>query len=298
MPCARPGQATDGEVLPQGVDRAPAPVYPRAMTAPSRDIADLLAIMAALRHPETGCAWDVAQDFATIAPYTVEEAHEVAEAVTSGDREDLREELGDLLLQVVFHARMAEEEGSFDFGGVVEAVTRKMIRRHPHVFGERRDWTPDEVKASWSRIKAEEKAERAQRRGEAALESILDGVSAALPAAQRAVKLQDKAARVGFDWPEIGHVLDKAEEELGELKAAVAEGDEGHVAEELGDLLFVLANVARWRGLDPDQVLRNANAKFEKRFKVVEAMLRARGKTPADSDLEEMDALWREAKKL
>lgn len=297
MPCGRPG--LPNRPARQAVDSALPPVYRPGMTSPSRDIADLLAIMAALRHPETGCAWDVAQDFATIAPYTVEEAHEVAEAVASGDREDLREELGDLLLQVVFHARMAEEEGSFDFGGVVEAVTTKMIRRHPHVFGERRDWSPDAVKASWSKIKAEEKAERAQRRGETDQpQSVLDGVSAALPAAQRAVKLQDKAAKVGFDWPAISEVLDKADEELGELKAAVAEGDQDHIAEELGDLLFVLANVARWKGLDPDQVLRAANAKFEKRFKAVEDMLRARGKSPAQSDLAEMDALWREAKKL
>ncbi len=268
------------------------------MTKPSRDIADLLAIMAALRHPETGCPWDIEQSFATIAPYTVEEAHEVAEAVASGDREDLREELGDLLLQVVFHARMAEEEGAFDFGGVVEAVTRKMIRRHPHVFGERRDWTPAEVKASWARIKAEEKAERAERRGlQEEPKSVLDGVSAALPAAQRAVKLQDKAAKVGFDWPRIDEVLDKAEEEIAELKQAVAGGSEADVAEELGDLLFVLANVARWKGLDPDQVLRAANAKFERRFKAVEAMLQARGKSPAESDLAEMDALWREVKR-
>ncbi len=177
------------------------------------------------------------------------------------------------------------------------AVTRKMIRRHPHVFGERRDWTPAEVKASWGRIKAEEKAERALRRGGAEEPtSVLDGVSAALPAAQRAVKLQDKAAKVGFDWPEIGAVLDKAEEEIAELKEAVASGDDVHVAEELGDLLFVLANVARWKGLDPDQVLRAANAKFEKRFKAVEAMLQPR-KVTAESDLAEMDALWREAKK-
>jgi nucleoside triphosphate diphosphatase len=266
----------------------------------SRDIADLLTIMAALRHKETGCPWDIEQTFTTIAPYTVEEAHEVVEAITSGDREDLRDELGDLLLQVVFHARMAEEEGSFDFGGVVEAITRKMIRRHPHVFGERRNWTPAEVKASWARIKAEEKAERAVRRGETgegAQISVLDDVSTALPAAQRAVKLQDKAAKVGFDWPDISQVLDKAEEEIRELKDAVASGKDVDIAEELGDLLFVLANVARWKNLDPDMVLRQANAKFERRFRLVEAMLRQRGKTPAESDLAEMDALWNEAKK-
>jgi nucleoside triphosphate diphosphatase len=267
---------------------------------PSRDISDLLAIMQALRHRETGCPWDIEQTFATIAPYTVEEAHEVVEAITGGDREDLREELGDLLLQVVFHARMAEEEGAFDFGGVVEAVTHKMIRRHPHVFGERRTWTPAEVKASWARIKAEEKAERAARQGdsgEGAGNSVLAGVSTALPAAQRAVKLQERAAKVGFDWPNLTDVLAKAEEEIRELKVAAASGNTTDIAEELGDLLFVLANVARWNNLDLDMVLRQANAKFERRFGLVEEMLRARGKTPEQSNLAEMDALWNEAKK-
>jgi nucleoside triphosphate diphosphatase len=266
---------------------------------PSRDINDLIKVMAALRDRETGCPWDIEQTFATIAPYTVEEAHEVAEAIASGDREDLREELGDLLLQVVFHARMAEEEGIFDFGGVVEAVTTKMIRRHPHVFGERRTWTPAEVKANWARIKAEEKAERAARRGdtpEATDTSVLAGVPAALPPGQRAVKLQDKAARVGFDWPSVTDVLIKADEELAELKQAVASGETADVEEELGDLLFVLANAARWHGLDPDMAMAKANAKFEKRFKHVEHLLKQRGKTPADSNLSEMDALWTLAK--
>jgi nucleoside triphosphate diphosphatase len=270
------------------------------MTTPSRDIADLIAIMAALRDRETGCPWDIEQTFATIAPYTIEEAHEVADAIAGGDREDLREELGDLLLQVVFHARMAQEEGAFDFGGVVEAVTRKMIRRHPHVFGERRAWTPAQVKASWARIKAEEKAERAARRNEGtdiASSSVLAGVPRSLPPGQRAVKLQDKAARVGFDWPNVGDVIAKAEEELAELKAAVASGDRVHTEEELGDLLFVLANVARWHGLDPDMAMAKANAKFEKRFNHVEALLKARGKTPEQSDLDEMDALWTQAKR-
>jgi nucleoside triphosphate diphosphatase len=273
--------------------------YERDMRSSSRDIADLIAIMAALRHRETGCPWDIEQTFSTIAPYTVEEAHEVSEAIASGDREDLREELGDLLLQVVFHARMAEEEGAFDFGGVVEAITRKMIRRHPHVFGERRNWTPTEVKASWSRIKQEEKAERAARRGEAldAPTSVLSGVPTALPAGQRAVKLQDKAAKVGFDWPDVMDVIAKAEEELAELKAAVAAKDRDHVEEELGDILFVLANLARWHHLDPDMAMAKANAKFERRFKRVEALLKALGKTPGQSSLAEMDALWNEAKK-
>jgi ATP diphosphatase len=267
---------------------------------PSRDIADLIAIMAAMRDPAAGCPWDLEQTFATIAPYTIEEAHEVAEAIASGDREDLREELGDLLLQVVFHARMAEEEGAFDFGGVVEAVTRKMIRRHPHVFGDGRAWSPADVKAAWGRIKAEEKAERALRRGEPAVEeqtSALAGVPRGLPPGQRAVKLQDKAAKVGFDWPTVADVLAKADEELAELKAAVASGDAAHAEEELGDLLFVLANVARWRGIDPDMAMAKANAKFERRFSTVEALLRQRGKTPAGSDLAEMDALWNEAKR-
>ncbi len=267
----------------------------------SRDISDLIAIMAALRDKQTGCPWDIEQSFTTIAPYTVEEAHEVVEAIISGDREDLRDELGDLLLQVVFHAQMAREEGSFDFGGVVEAITGKMIRRHPHVFGERRNWTPAEVKASWNRIKAEEKAERAIRRGklgEGASQFVLDGVSAALPAAQRAVKLQEKAAKVGFDWPDVSQVLDKAEEEIRELKEAVTSGDQAHIEEELGDLLFVLANVARWQNIDPDMALRRANAKFERRFKIVETLLKERGKTPSESNLEEMDALWNAAKRL
>jgi nucleoside triphosphate diphosphatase len=270
------------------------------MIKPTRDIADLLAIMAALRDKDSGCPWDIEQSFASIAPYTVEEAHEVAEAIVGGDREDLREELGDLLLQVVFHAQIAKEEGAFDFGGVVQAINTKMIRRHPHVFGEKRQWTAAEVKASWNRIKTEEKRERAKRRGETgegATFSVLDGVSSALPAAQRAVKLQEKAAKVGFDWPSLSDVITKAEEEIRELKEAVASGNTDHIAEELGDLMFVLANVARWKAVDPDMILRQANAKFERRFKIVEALLRERGKTPAQSDLAEMDALWNEAKK-
>jgi nucleoside triphosphate diphosphatase len=266
----------------------------------THDINDLIAIMAALRDKTSGCPWDIEQNFASIAPYTVEEAHEVAEAIVNGDREDLREELGDLLLQVVFHARMAEEEGSFDFGGVVEAITQKMIRRHPHVFDGKRQWTPAEVKASWSRIKAEEKAERALRRGETdklEFPSVLDGVSAGQPPFQRAIKLQEKAAKVGFDWPSLTEVLEKAEEEIRELKEAAVSGNTAHIEEELGDLLFVLANVARWRQLDPEMAIRQANAKFERRFKIVEELLRERGKTPELSDLAEMDFLWNEAKK-
>jgi nucleoside triphosphate diphosphatase len=266
---------------------------------PSHDIAELLAIMAALRDPVSGCPWDIAQTFASIAPYTVEEAHEVVDAIMRGDMEDLREELGDLLLQVVFHAEMARQKGAFDFGGVVEAITTKMIRRHPHVFGQKRDWTPAEVKASWANIKAQEKLERAARRGEVARANprVLEGVSSALPAAARAVRLQAEAAKVGFDWAHIEDVLAKAEEELAELREAVAAKNNTHVVEELGDLLFVLANVARWHGLDPDAAMAGANAKFERRFSRVEEMLEARGITPSQSNLAEMDALWNEAKK-
>jgi nucleoside triphosphate diphosphatase len=277
------------------------PMVVCGMTKPSRDIQDLLTIMAALRDRATGCPWDMEQTFATIAPYAVEEAHEVMEAVASGDREDLRDELGDLLLQVVFQAQMASEEGAFDFGGVVEAITTKMIRRHPHVFGERRTWTPAEVKESWSKIKAQEKTERAKRRnetGEGANTSILDRVSAALPAGLRAVKLQEKAAKVGFDWPNIADVLDKAHEEILELKEAVTHKTARDIQEELGDLMFVLANVARWHNLDPDMTLSLANAKFERRFHHVERALKQRGKTPETSTLAEMDALWNEAKKI
>jgi nucleoside triphosphate diphosphatase len=269
------------------------------VTAPSRDIGALIAIMGALRDRETGCAWDIAQTFATIAPYTIEEANEVVEAIASGDREDLREELGDLLLQVVFHARMAEEEGAFDFGGVVEAVTTKMIRRHPHVFGQRRAWSQEEIRESWNRIKAKEKAERRARRGESevASPSVLAGVPRCLPPAQRALRLQDKAAGIGFDWPDIADVLAKAEEELAELKAAVAAGRHDEIEAELGDLLFVLANVARWRKLDVDVAMAKANAKFERRFKYVEDYLRAAGRDIADSTLADMDAAWNAAKR-
>ena len=275
------------------------------MTKPSRDIQDLLLIMSMLRDKDTGCAWDIEQTFASIAPYTLEEAHEVMEAIASGNREDLRDELGDLLLQVVFQAQMASEEGAFDFGGVVEAITTKMIRRHPHVFGERRSWTPAEVKESWNTIKAQEKTERRARIGKmdtvgtdyGRAPSILDGVPTGLPAGQRAVKLQEKAAKVGFDWPNISEVLDKAQEEILELKEAVKEKTKSDIQEELGDLMFVLANVARWHNLDPDTTLSLANAKFERRFRYVEEQLKQRGATPATSTLAEMDALWNEAKR-
>jgi ATP diphosphatase len=268
---------------------------------PSRDVSRLIEIMRALRQPVTGCPWDVEQTFATIAPYTLEEAYEVADAVARGDLVDLREELGDLLLQVVFHAQMADEQGAFDFGGVVEAITTKLIRRHPHVFGPKNDLTPDEVKAQWDLIKAEEKAERAAARAAAGLPddrgaSILDGVPDALPALTRAEKLQGKAAKVGFDWGAVGPVLDKIEEEIAETREALAAGRAERIAEEIGDLLFAMTNLARHARVDPEEALRAANRKFARRFAHVETRLAARGKRPEQSTLDEMDALWNEAR--
>ena len=258
---------------------------------PSRDIARLLEIMAALRTPGTGCPWDLQQDFSTIAPYTIEEAYEVVDAIARGEREDLRDELGDLLLQVVFHARMAEEEGAFDFGGVVEAVTTKMIRRHPHVFGPARDLTPDQVKALWGEIKAAEKAARS-----ATPQGALAGVPVGMPALTRAVKLQEKAGKVGFDWRDPRAVLAKIREEIDEVEAELDAGREDLAQAELGDVLFALANLARHLKADPEAALRGTNAKFERRFAYVEAALAARGVKPAEASLAEMDALWNEAK--
>jgi ATP diphosphatase len=264
---------------------------------PSRDIARLIEIMAALRHPETGCAWDLKQTYATIAPYTLEEAAEVVEAIARGDLEDLRDELGDLLLQVVFHARMAEEEGAFAFPDVVEAINRKLIRRHPHIFGQTQNLSPDEIKGIWDRIKGEEKAERAARRGPEHNEGLLSSVPPALPALSRAVALQAKAGTVGFDWNSARLVLKKIREEADEVEAALDESasDEERL-DEIGDLLFAVANLARHVKADPEIALRRTNAKFERRFRFIEAELAKRGKTPAQSDLEEMDALWNAAK--
>jgi MazG family protein len=260
-------------------------------------VEDLLRVMARLRDPETGCPWDVEQSFTTIAPYTIEEAYEVADAIGRGDIEHLKDEVGDLLLQVVYHARMAEELGRFDFGDVVDAITRKMIRRHPHVFEDPGLRAGFEKSRVWERIKAKEKALR--EKGKAG--SALDDVPVALPALTRAVKLQAKAARVGFDWPSVYPVLAKAEEELDELKAARAAADGGtasmaKVIEEFGDLLFVMANIARHLKIDPEAALRDANLKFMRRFGKIEAALRAEGRSPEDSTLEEMDQLWDEAK--
>lgn len=267
---------------------------------PSRDIATLIAIMAALRTPGTGCPWDLEQNFETIAPYTLEEAYEVADAIVRGDLDDLREELGDLLLQVVFHARMAQEQGAFDFGDVVATLTAKLIRRHPHVFGDEAGNTPEAVKGLWERIKAEEKAQRASRRGPAADDpaaaGALAGVPVGLPALTRALKLQVKAGRVGFDWNDPLAVLAKIREEASEIEAEIAAGNRTGAAAEVGDLLFAVVNLARHLDADPEAVLRATNRKFERRFGAIEQALAERGKTPEASSLAEMDALWDRAK--
>jgi ATP diphosphatase len=267
---------------------------------PSRDIAALLDIMAKLRTPVTGCPWDLEQNFATIAPYTIEEAYEVADAIGRGDLDDLREELGDLLLQVVFHARMAEEQNAFAFGEVVEAITRKMIRRHPHVFGDENDkLTAEDVKGNWDRIKAEEKAERAARRPpeEGTHKSLLSGVKAGQPALTRALALQRKASTVGFDWNDPRAVLKKIREEADEIEAALERKDASELESETGDLLFAVVNLARHVGADPDMALRASNTKFERRFAYIERALEQRGRSLEDATLDEMDALWNDAKR-
>lgn len=275
---------------------------------PSRDLADLIAIMAALRHPETGCPWDIQQDFTTIAPYTVEEAHEVADAIQRGDMVDLCDELGDLLLQVAFHARMAEEAGHFTFPDVVEAITTKLIRRHPHVFGDRsaenagKGRNPGAVKELWEAIKAEERAEKAARKAEAGIaapvKSLLDGVPPTLPALTRAVKLQKKASAVGFDWNDPRAVLAKLREEILEVEEAFDKKDASAIKDEIGDMLFVIANLARHADIEPEAALEGTNAKFMRRFAHIEARLAAQERSLEGAGLEEMDALWNEAKRL
>jgi len=262
---------------------------------PSRDVGRLLEIMAALRTPKTGCPWDLEQNFATIAPYTLEEAYEVADAIARHDLTNLKEELGDLLLQVVFHARMADEQRAFDFGDVVQAITEKLIRRHPHVFGDEHSQTPEAVKGLWDRIKAEEKAAR----GGAKQDGALAGVPVALPALTRALKLQEKAGKVGFDWNDPRAVLHKIREEADEIEEALDNpaADMTDAAAEVGDLLFAAANLARHLHADPEALLRQTNRKFERRFAAIERALAAQGRAPQDATLAEMDALWDEAKR-
>jgi nucleoside triphosphate diphosphatase len=271
---------------------------PSRVMTPSRDIGRLIEIMAALRTPKTGCPWDLEQDFSTIAPYTLEEAYEVADAIARNDLGDLQEELGDLLLQVVFHARMAQEQGAFDFGDVVEAITSKLIRRHPHVFGDQEARDPGRVKGLWEEIKAREKEAKAAQKatqGKPAPDGALAGVPVVLPALTRALKLQSKASRVGFDWNDPRAVLRKIREESDEIEAALDDNDPGAAAE-VGDLLFAAVNLARHLDADPEALLRQTNQKFERRFSAIEEALTMLGKAPQDATLAEMDALWDQAK--
>ncbi|PLK71151.1 nucleoside triphosphate pyrophosphohydrolase [Rhizobium sp. TH135] len=269
----------------------------------STDINRLLEIMAALRQPETGCPWDIVQTFETIKPYTIEEAYEVADAIERKDPDDLCEELGDLLLQVVFHARIAEESGQFNFGDVVEAITRKMIRRHPHVFARSDADTPEAVKAQWDMIKQQEKAERLARRAARGSADdpdtgYLGSVQRSFPALTEALKLQERAAKVGFDWSEAAPILDKVEEEIGELREALAENKPDKVKDELGDLIFALVNIGRHVGAEPEQALRGTNTKFRNRFRHIETSLQASGETLVDASLERMEELWQAAKSI
>jgi nucleoside triphosphate diphosphatase len=259
------------------------------------EIARLLDIMARLRDPKSGCPWDVAQSFATIAPYTIEEAYEVAEAAESGDPDLLREELGDLLLQVVFHARMAEELGRFAFADVARTIADKMVRRHPHVFGAATIDSAAAQTVAWEDHKAEERRAKAASSGSEP--SALDGVGVGLPALTRAAKLQRRAARVGFDWPDVAPIFDKIAEEIAELRHEIDVGAaQARIEDEVGDLLFAVVNLARRLDADPEQALRGTCRKFERRFRHVEAALAARGSSPAAASLDEMEAEWRRAK--
>jgi MazG family protein len=254
-------------------------------------IDDLLAVMAALRDPEGGCPWDREQDFASIVPYTIEEAYEVADAIARNDLPELRDELGDLLFQVVFHARMAEEAGEFSFNDVVAAIVEKMVRRHPHVFGE------EEVADAEAQTRAWEEHKAAERRDKGGHRSLLDGVTLGLPALSRAAKLQKRAARAGFDWPSTYGVLGKIEEELNEVRAELEGDDPQALHDEVGDLLFACVNLARHAGVDAEEALRAANHKFEQRFHYLESRLEQEGKALEQSSLEELDRLWVAAKK-
>jgi len=272
--------------------KKPAPDRPAPAARP---IDRLLAIMAKLRDPDGGCPWDLEQDFSTIAPYTIEEAYEVADAIQRGDKTSLREELGDLLLQVVYHAQMAEEAGHFGFDDVATAIADKMVARHPHVFGGAEIATAAAQTRMWEEFKARERDAKAAASARAP--SVLDDVPLALPALLRAEKLQKRAARVGFDWPEARQVLDKIEEEIREVRAELDQGaPAARIADEIGDLLFALANLARHMKIDPEAALRGCNVKFERRFRSIEQALEQQGKTPKDASLDEMEALWVQAK--
>lgn len=265
---------------------------------PAEPLARLLAVMAWLRDRRHGCPWDIEQTFRTIAPYTIEEAYEVADAIARDDLPALKEELGDLLLQVVYHAQMAHEAGAFDFSDVAAAIADKMVDRHPHVFGDARVATAEAQTASWEARKAAERAAKAKGDHGARPAGALDGIALALPALLRAEKIQKRAARVGFDWKDTGPVIDKIEEELGELRAELARSDVAadRLTDELGDVLFAVANLARHLKVDPEAALRATNDKFERRFRYIERRLADAGRTPSEATLEEMEALWQEAK--
>ncbi|MFO1158029.1 MAG: nucleoside triphosphate pyrophosphohydrolase [Reyranellaceae bacterium] len=269
---------------------------PTVESLPDEPLARLLAVMAWLRDRRHGCPWDLEQTFRTIAPYTIEEAYEVADAIARDDLPALKEELGDLLLQVVYHAQMASEAGAFDFTAVAAAVADKMVERHPHVFGDAHVANADAQTVSWEARKA---VERAAKGNGGAPAGALDGVALALPALLRAEKIQKRAARVGFDWQETGPVIDKIEEELGELRAELAQGTvaQDRLVDELGDVLFAVANLARHCKVDPEAALRGTNDKFERRFRYIERRLAETGRGPADATLEEMEKLWQEAKR-
>ena len=264
---------------------------------PSRDISRLIEIMARLREKETGCPWDVEQDFRSIRHYTIEEAYEVADAIEREDYEDLRDELGDLLLQPIYHAQMAKEVGLFEIGDVIYAVTEKLIRRHPHVFANDEAGTAASSENRWEAIKAAERARKAERRGGEKSPSLLDDVPTGLPALTRAGKLAKRAARVGFDWPDTKSVVAKIEEELGEVQEALVGDNEAAKSEEMGDLLFAVANLARHAGIDPEAALRDANAKFIRRFEHVEARCREDGAEISEAGLERLDRYWNEIRR-
>ncbi|GGE36329.1 nucleoside triphosphate pyrophosphohydrolase [Marinicauda pacifica] len=269
---------------------APSSVHAIALDETRPPLERLLALMGSLRDRDFGCPWDVEQDFASIAPYTIEEAYEVADAIDRGDIEDLRDELGDLLFQVVFHSQIAKEGGHFVFDDVARAITDKMIRRHPHVFAEDESRTAAAQTVAWEDQKARERAQKGRS------QSLLDDVPVALPALKRAGKLTKRAARVGFDWPDAERVFEKFEEEARELRAAIAAGDQENIAEELGDLLFVCANLARKLGVEPESALRGTNAKFDRRFRFIEETMKAEGNRIEEASLDAMEALWIEAK--
>ena len=260
----------------------------------ARAFLKLIEVMARLRHPDTGCPWDVEQDFSTIAPYTIEEAYEVADAIQRGHMGDLKEELGDLLFQVVFHSQMASEEGAFDIADVTQGIADKMVRRHPHVFDAPDARSADQQTQAWEVIKAEE---RAAKTATDAAPSALDGVALSLPALLRAEKLQKRAARVGFDWTEAEPIFDKLIEETAEVREAIATGVQDDIEDEIGDLLFVGANLARRLGIDPEQALRRANAKFERRFRAMEAAAAEDGAEFASLDLEAQESYWQRVKR-